>query len=258
MNLETGAQTFLLAIGLAAGIHHGGRLAFGRDGMLYVTVGDHGPQRDPHGRAQDLGSLGGKVLRLDTRTPGVLRVPPDNPFVGRAGARPEIWAYGFRNPWGLAFDTQGRGYVSDAGFHTREEINRLVRGGNYGWPFKEGSAWVVPVPTIAPTFVEPIYEYDTGVFPELGVAERTGEGSVVIGGAPLPVDERRYLFGDFSGVLMELDTRTGQLAFIGRLPAGRLIRAFSRTNDGQVYMLTARSPSPSAPGTVYRWTAQWR
>ncbi|HEY5761599.1 MAG TPA: PQQ-dependent sugar dehydrogenase [Rhodocyclaceae bacterium] len=120
--------------------HNGGLLAFGPDGMLYAATGDGGGGGDPLGSGQNLGSLLGKLLRIDVRnaSSGTLYVvPPDNPFVAQAGARPETWAYGLRNPWRFAFDPPaGRLYIADVGQNRIEEINAVAAataGLNYGW-----------------------------------------------------------------------------------------------------------------------------
>lgn len=122
--------------------HNGGNLVFGPDGYLYFGMGDGGGAGDPNGNSQNLGVLLGKLLRIDARS-DPYAVPPDNPFVGRAGARPEIWAYGLRNPWRFSFDDRsGDLYIADVGQDAYEEIDfqpARDRGGeNYGWNFMEG------------------------------------------------------------------------------------------------------------------------
>ncbi|HMO63768.1 MAG TPA: PQQ-dependent sugar dehydrogenase, partial [Verrucomicrobiota bacterium] len=130
--------------------HNSGRLAFGPDGFLYIGSGDGGGANgvgrghDPRGNSQLLDTLLGKILRIDVdRQAGgqPYAVPADNPFTGRPGARPEIFAYGLRNPWGLAFEPGGarRLFVADVGQTMWEEINLVARGGNYGWPVREGT-----------------------------------------------------------------------------------------------------------------------
>lgn len=125
--------------------HNGGLLQFGPDGFLYIGLGDGGPDRDGDGRdlgktAQDLGSLLGKVLRIDVNKEEPYVIPSDNPFVGQKGMRSEIFAYGFRNPWRFSFDRcDGSLYLADVGENTWEEVNFVRRGGNYGWPVLEGA-----------------------------------------------------------------------------------------------------------------------
>jgi glucose/arabinose dehydrogenase len=124
--------------------HNGGQLAFGPDGWLYVAFGEGGGAEDQAGNGQSLGTLLGKLLRIDPR-PRAGRpcaVPVDNPFVGRAGARPEIWAYGLRKPWRFSFDPDtGDLWLGDAGQYLWEEVDHepAGQGGrNYGWNRLEG------------------------------------------------------------------------------------------------------------------------
>lgn len=122
--------------------HSGGCLQFGPDGFLYIVMGDTGPHNDPNGHAQNLSLLLGKLLRIDVdRAESGLAyaIPADNPFVGRAEARPEIWAYGFRNPWRFCFDrVTGDLWLADVGQDRVEEVDIVKRGENYGWNVYEG------------------------------------------------------------------------------------------------------------------------
>src|SRR4029079_11329337 len=127
-----------------SGGHNGGSLQFGRDGYLYISTGDGaGPNPpDPLKTGQDVSDLLSSVLRIDVDRPAggkPCRVPDDNPLVNTAGARPEIWAYGFRNPWRMSFDsTTGALWVGDVGWELWEMIYSVERGGNYGWRVTEG------------------------------------------------------------------------------------------------------------------------
>ncbi|MCB9010346.1 MAG: PQQ-dependent sugar dehydrogenase [Actinobacteria bacterium] len=131
----------VLRVGQPYSNHNGGDLAFGPDGMLYIGLGDGGSGGDPENRAQDLGSLLGKMLRIDVdgRDPGrEYRIPPDNPFVDRRDARPEIWALGLRNPWRYSFDPVGGAlWIGDVGQGDVEEVDRVTAdegsGANFGW-----------------------------------------------------------------------------------------------------------------------------
>ena len=103
---DSANETALLHITQPFANHNGGQVRFGPDGILYIGMGDGGSAGDPMNNAQNRGSLLGKLLRIDVETePGIVRIPPDNPFVNTSGARPEIWAYGLRNPWRPAFDS---------------------------------------------------------------------------------------------------------------------------------------------------------
>jgi len=122
--------------------HSGGCLQFGPDGFLYIVMGDTGPHNDPNGHAQNLQLLLGKLLRIDVdRAEGdrAYAIPADNPFVGRADARPEIWAYGLRNPWRFCFDrVTGELWMADVGQDRAEEVAIVRRGENHGWNVYEG------------------------------------------------------------------------------------------------------------------------
>jgi glucose/arabinose dehydrogenase len=127
----------LLSIDQPFANHNGGMMAFGADGMLYIGTGDGGSGADPQGHGQNLNSLLGKILRIDVDRGDPYGVPAGNPFIGRAGTRPEIWASGLRNPWRFSFDhPSGLLYVADVGQNAYEEINVVpaaAAGLNFGW-----------------------------------------------------------------------------------------------------------------------------
>lgn len=196
------SEEILLTVPQPHHVHNGGRLVFGpNDGYLYVGLGDGGSDGHPVHFPQDPALLLGKILRIDVES-GVqpYDVPASNPFVSDQSFRPEIWALGFRNPWGFAFDYQtGDLYIPDAGHNDREEINfqpASSRGGeNYGWPTIEGTRCPrfenLPVPCrLAGTFDPPVAEYDH----TRGCAI---VGGVVYRGSELPHLMDRFLFADF-------------------------------------------------------------
>ena len=132
----------IMKIASVAEDHSGGCLEFGPDGCLYIVMGDTGPHNDPNGHAQNLQLLLGKVLRIDVdrAEAGLLyAIPKDNPFIGQPNVRPEIWAYGLRNPWRFCFDRlNGDLWLADVGQDRVEEVDVIQRGGNYGWNIYEG------------------------------------------------------------------------------------------------------------------------
>ncbi len=142
---DPGTERILLTIPQPFANHNGGQIQFGPDGMLYIGMGDGGGANDPDGNGQNNRSLLGKMLRIDTESSiGRYEIPPDNPFIGNAAYRPEIWATGLRNPWRFSFDpATGDLYIADVGQDRQEEINfqpRSSRGGeNYGWATMEGT-----------------------------------------------------------------------------------------------------------------------
>jgi hypothetical protein len=220
--------------------HNGSCLAFGPDGMLYVASGDGGSGNDPGDRAQSLGTVLGKVLRLQP-VPGDV-VPADNPFVGQAGARGEIWAYGLRNPWRFGFDrATGLLWAADVGQNAREEIDVITAGGNYGWRVYEGTRSNLNPGNIPPSaFVAPVFEYDHG-------QGQSVTGGYVYRGLAVPELAGRYVYGDFVSGHVWSFAVTGTAAsdnrFIGDVAnpssfgedaAGELfITAF----DGRIYRL---------------------
>jgi glucose/arabinose dehydrogenase len=174
--------------------HNGGQLQFGLDGMLYLGTGDGGGGGDPLGSGQNVNSLLGKILRLDVRTLPY-QIPPDNPFVGQPGRRPEIWANGVRNPWRFAFDvaTQ-RLYIADVGQGSREEVNVVAAnaaGLNYGWNVWEGTMCYPSGNACSAVGVTmPVLDYDHGNGCSI-------TGGYVYRGAALPEVVGRYFYSDF-------------------------------------------------------------
>lgn len=154
----------VLKIASVAEDHSGGCLQFGPDGYLYIVMGDTGPHHDPNGHAQNLQLLLGKLLRIDVdRTEGELgyAIPKDNPFVGQTEARPEIWAYGLRNPWRFSFDrVTGDLWLADVGQDREEEVAIVRRGENHGWNVYEGfEPFSNQYRVEGRTFTPPIFAY---------------------------------------------------------------------------------------------------
>lgn len=140
--LDPTSEKVLLKIDQPYGNHNGGQIAFGPDGYLYIGMGDGGAANDPENNGQNPATLLGALLRIDVdrrQPPRGYGIPGDNPFVGKHGHRPEIWALGLRNPWRFSFDARtGRLYLADVGQDEVEEVNVITRGGNYGWRVMEG------------------------------------------------------------------------------------------------------------------------
>jgi glucose/arabinose dehydrogenase len=138
--VDAATEVVLLTIDQPYSNHNGGQLKFGLDGMLYIGMGDGGSGGDPQGNGQNPAALLGKILRIDVNgSEAGYTVPKDNPFVGRPNWRPEIWALGLRNPWRFTFDREtGDCYTGDIGQNLYEEIDLIVKGGNYGWRLREG------------------------------------------------------------------------------------------------------------------------
>jgi len=162
---DPASEQILLTIPQPYENHNGGMIAFGPDGYLYVGMGDGGSQGDPEGNGQNTGTLLGSILRLDVDSrDGSYTIPADNPFVDDPNARPEVWAYGFRNPWRFSFDRlTGDLFIADVGQNTWEEVSWLPAGApggqNFGWNFMEGNHCYRSGCNPA-DFVPAIFEYD--------------------------------------------------------------------------------------------------
>lgn len=180
-----------------SGGHNGGCLQFGPDGYLYISTGDGvGPNPpDPHGAGQDLSNPLSSILRIDVDRSEADRpyaIPADNPFVEMPGARPEIWAYGFRNPWRMSFDRRsGDLWVGDVGWELWEMIYRVTRGGNYGWSIMEGRQPINPDAPRGPTPIQP----PTVDHSHTEAASITG--GMVYRGDRLPDLRGAYIYGDY-------------------------------------------------------------
>jgi glucose/arabinose dehydrogenase len=251
--------------------HNAGHVEFGPDGYLYFSLGDGGgandglsatpPAHGPIGNGQNLDAFLGKMLRIDVDHGVPYAVPPDNPFVNNPG-KDEIYAYGFRNPYRFTFDSgAGRLYVADVGQNLFEELDVVVKGGNYGWVIREGAHCFdpfnpgVPLPTCNMfTLIDPVAEYDhtDGI---------SITGGYVYRGSQHPSLTGKYVFGDFSrtfapadGRLFYIDTN-GQLSDIREFRLGRegrklarYVKGFGRDEAGELYLCSSTVLGPSGAG----------
>lgn len=286
---DPASERLVLAIDQPQANHKGGELAFGPDGFLYIGLGDGGGAGDiggghtpDLGNGQDKSKLLGKILRIDVDSGNPYSSPPDNPFVSKAGARPEIWAYGFRNPYRCSFDAGGELFCGDVGQGLFEEVDIVTRGGNYGWNRKEGAHCFDPssqgsppgscadtAPDGAP-LLDPIIEYphtnDQG--------QRIGSaviGGFVYRGTAIPALQGVYVFGDLGSGLLTPDgsvfggTRLTDgswemhnLSIAGRTNGrlGSYLFGFGRDVAGELYLLTSQNVGPTGTsGVVYKIVA---
>ncbi|MFY9345868.1 MAG: PQQ-dependent sugar dehydrogenase [Planctomycetota bacterium] len=218
------------------GNHNGGTIVFGPDGMLYVALGDGGAAYDPFGNGQAKSTLLGKVLRIDVRAASKEQpyaIPKDNPFVGEAGTRGEIWCWGMRNPWRIAFDrANGDLWCGDVGQNRIEEVDRLVKGGNYGWNAMEGTEVFTKGRAVPGGVIAPIAEY-----PHSEGLSITG-GHVYRGKA-IPGLVGWYVYGDFMTLKMwacKEDRKGGKHQVVTLARAPQQVASFAEQPDGELLL----------------------
>jgi glucose/arabinose dehydrogenase len=234
---EPASEEVILAIPAPYWNHNGGTTIFGPDGYLYIGLGDGGSANDPHKNGQNYGAWLGSILRIDVdhKDPGKnYAIPKDNPFVGKAGALPEIYAKGLRNVWRMAFDrATGTLWCADVGQNLWEEINLIVKGGNYGWNLREG-AHTFGRDGSGPRadLIEPIWEYDHQVGASI-------TGGAVYRGKRLPELVGKYLYADYvTGKIWALkyDEAAKKVVSNEAIPSEKLpIITFGEDEQGEMY-----------------------
>ena len=241
---DQGSARRVLLIDQPYSNHNGGNLVFGRDGYLYIGMGDGGSQGDPNGNGQNLGVLLAKLLRIDPRPSGgrPYGIPPDNPFVSRSGARPEVWAYGLRNPWRWEFDRQtGDLWIGDVGGGDREEVDFQPAGSkggqNYGWNLTEGT--VVHADQPPSDWVRPVFEYPTHSDGTCAIV-----GGFVYRGTAIPDLVGAYLYSDnCNGTINAFVRRDGKILQGRSLGVdGGSVASFGQDLDGELYVLSLSGP----------------
>ena len=253
---DPASAQILLTIGQPFSNHNGGQLQFGPDGYLYIGMGDGGSAGDPGNRAQNLGEFLGKILRIDVDNGTPYGIPPSNPFVNRSGARPEIWAFGVRNPWRFSFDrSTGDLWIGDVGQGQWEEVDfqpqTSIGGENYGWRRMEGNHCFNPTSNCSDaTMTLPVAEYDHngGRCSITGGYRYRGSRSSRLQGT--------YLYADYcSGTVWGL-TNIGGI-FSSRVLAQTTlgITTFGEDVNGEIYLADNKSgrlfaisePDPAPP-----------
>jgi glucose/arabinose dehydrogenase len=250
--------------------HNGHWIGFGPDGFLYISTGDGGYANDwgighnvTKGNGQDLTTVQGKILRIDVDKGEPYAIPPDNPFVNRTDAKPEIWAYGLRNPWRCSFDTGGTKelFCADVGQNSFEEVDIVTKGGNYGWRVKEGKHCFDYVnPNTHPSscessgMIDPIMEYkNCNVSQDCKGLSVTG--GYVYRGSHGPW-QGKYFFGDWSKQFVVKDGRlyvgtsaggtwTMEDVKVGNMPGfNAFVLGFGQDADGELYVATEETTGP--------------
>lgn len=249
--IDPSTERLLLAVPQPGDTHNGGRIEFGPDGHLYAGIGDGGGTGAPRSRAQFNDDLLGTLIRIDPTPDGdqPYSIPDDNPFATDPEARPEIYAYGLRNPWRFSIDDEtGEVWIGDVGHDLVEEVTGTplaeASGANFGWDAFEGTRTRLgPTSLIGDAWIRPTIQYSH----DFGCSVT---GGFVYRGSEIPALEGRYLFSDFcSGTVWSADAQTGddirQEAELGQELAG--VTTFGEDADGELYVVGA--------GTVYRFSS---
>lgn len=228
--------------------HNGGHLLFGPDGMLYIPTGDGGSGGDPQNHAQTRADLLGDLLRINVNSGDPYEIPSDNPYYGQSASRNEIWAYGLRNPWRIAFDrTDNMLYIADVGQNNLEEVNVVPssqKGVNYGWRLMEGDRCYNPSSNCNQSGLTlPVLTYDHS-----GQACSITGGHVYRGNQVASI-RGHYFYGDYcAGWIRSFKYVNGQATERREWPFGSIggILSFGEDGSGELYVLTAS-------GRVYKF-----
>jgi glucose/arabinose dehydrogenase len=240
---DPASETIVLTAEQPFSNHNGGQILFGPDGMLYIGLGDGGSSGDPGGRGQALTDLLGSILRVDVRTGTGYTIPPDNPFLGRADAKPEIWSFGLRNPWRFTFDpATGDLYIADVGQNAWEEVDVVLaaagagRGANFGWNVTEGRHCFAQANCDLTQFTLPVLEYGHGEGCSI-------TGGYVYRGAAIPALQGHYFYADYcQGWVRSFRLQDGQAVEPQQWPTlapGGAITSFGQDAAGELYVLSA-------------------
>ncbi len=242
------SEVILLKFAQPYSNHNGGKVAFGKDGYLYISTGDGGSGGDPQNNGQDRKSLLGKILRIDVnnRSAGKMySIPSDNPYKGSEGAfREEIYAYGLRNAWRFNFDNEtGMLWAGDVGQNEIEEVDIIEKGGNYGWRIMEAEECFKPRNCDKAGMILPIFSYRQG-----SSTGKSVTGGYVCRDKNLPGLTGKYVYGDFvSGNIWAL-TYSGKKAvkneLIATLSDG--LSSFGEDSKRNLYVLAYGT------GRIYR------
>lgn len=240
LTLDPDSEEILLTLAQPFANHNGGNIEFGPDGYLYITFGDGGSSNDPGERAQNTLNLFGAMLRIDVDGGAPYTIPQNNPFAGNAlcsqgfGAAdcPEIYAWGLRNPWRWSFDSlTGELWLGDVGQRALEEVDIIDIGGNYGWPFYEGTRCNTEAPVVDCSFagLPPVTEYSR-------TEGRSITGGYVYRGTDIPDLVGVYVYADFlsGNIFQYFDNGGGVIESV--TGTSLFISSFAEANDGELYL----------------------
>jgi glucose/arabinose dehydrogenase len=234
------SEVIILEVAQPFSNHNGGQIAFGPDGYLYIGLGDGGSAGDPQRNGQNLGTLLGKILRINVRDlslKGNYKIPADNPFVNAVGVRAEIWAFGLRNPWRFSFDKEtGQLWVGDVGQNMCEEIDIITKGANYGWNIMEGLHCYSPATECDQLGLTlPLVEYNHSQGCSV-------TGGYVYRGDKTPSLQGYYIYGDYcSGNIWALDYHDNVVnRNLLLVESGLNITSFGEDLSGNLYILSSQ------------------
>lgn len=250
--IDPNSGRIILTVEEPDGNHNGGCLKFGPDGFLYISLGDGGGQHDQHGpigNGQNLNTWLGKILRVDIDTDDTYKVPVDNPFVGKPNVKPEIWAYGFRNPYRMSFDKVSKQlFVGEVGQDLWEEIDIVKKGGNYGWKIVEGTHChndenKPDNGCDIKGITMPIDEYSHKV----GISVM---GGYIYNGKQLSGLKGKYIFADWTGPMFYLQKvankwQRGKIN-LQNIPENLKITGINEDEQGEIYLLTNPDTGPGS------------
>ncbi|HEX3717510.1 MAG TPA: PQQ-dependent sugar dehydrogenase [Verrucomicrobiae bacterium] len=258
---DTNSERKLLEIPQPSDVHKAGLASFGPDGFLYLSVGDGGGQNDEFGAAQNASTVRGKILRIDVNTRSTIGmhgtkvtlpygIPRDNPFINEPdfwenSVRKEIWAYGLRNPWRYSWDREtGDMWAGDVGQDKWEEIDLIVKQGNYGWGVREGAHYFKPAP-VGARYIDPVMEYPHNtnllsqqMFPGHSIGACV-VGGYVYRGAKHPALRGIYIYGDYAlGTIWGFRYKDGKANDSATmLDQPKNISSFAEDLDGELYVV---------------------
>jgi glucose/arabinose dehydrogenase len=231
--IDPSSENLILSVDQPETNHNGGCLAFGPDDFLYIGIGDGGGRGDPFNNGQDTTTLPGSILRINVDGGSPYVIPAGNVFAGSSTDRPEIYAWGLRNPWRFSFDrVSGDLWVGDVGQNAWEEIDIIMSGGNYGWNILEGNHCYPADPCDDMGLVPPFFEYshDGG--------DRSVTGGYVYHGNGLPSLAGMYIFGDYvSGRIWAVETSGSSEGSTLLDNTSLKVVSFAEDRSGELYVV---------------------